>query len=144
MKRYTPAMRYALVVAASFSLFGIRLLALRGISAIAAAAALPTTYRLARRLGLSAAAAFVGSAFLCADVGFLRAARVGRMDMLALALIVGSLLAAAGAGRRAPLYAGLLAALAGLTHPIGLVALPGALLTVARRRIFQGRGDARP
>jgi hypothetical protein len=57
------------------------------------------------------------------DAVFLRAARLGRMDMLTIALICAALLAALTAShRRAPIVAGAFAALALLTHPLGLIA----------------------
>ncbi len=128
---------YFVVLAPWFAVFGVGLGAMRAFSLVAGAAALVLTWRLARRAGLPEHAANIAVALLAVDGVFLRAARVGRMDVLALALALAAverLLAARTGAPRAAFAAGLLAALATTTHPLAGAALAvvGADLSLRR------------
>ena len=126
---WTPPL-YFVLLAAVFALAGPGVVAMRALTACTAAAALAATWRLGRRAGLDQAAACVPVALLAVDGVFLRAARLGRMDMLTLALTLAACeraLALRASGRRRDgVLAGLLAGLAVITHPLGVVA-PAAL-----------------
>lgn len=121
---------YPASLAALFAALGSSLAVMRGFSLATGLAALALTHRIARRVGMDPVTACVPAALLAVDGVFLRAARIGRMDLLALAL---ALAAAHEALRddetdvpahRGPMFrAGLLAGLASVTHPMGMAAL---------------------
>lgn len=121
---------YFVLLAGVFAVVGPGVFAMRSFTALTAAAALATTWRLGRRMGLDRAAACVPVALLAVDGVFLRAARLGRMDMLALALTLATweraLALRTCARQRDGVLAGLFAGLAVLAHPLGVVA-PAAL-----------------
>lgn len=134
---------YFVLLAAVFALAGAGILAMRALSAVTAAAALAMTWRLGRRAGLDPAAACVPVALLAVDGVFLRAARLGRMDMLALALTLATweraLALRTSARRRDGVLAGLFAGLSVLAHPLGAIA-PAAL---AVQLAWTPRGERR-
>jgi len=130
----------SLCLAAAFKLSGISLVAQRATSWIAAWAALALTYVVARKAGLSRPLGALAVALVAQDVVFLRGALVGRMDMIALAL----LLAATAAHLAArPFATGLLAGLAVLTHPFAIVPM-GVLVAFSPRRLQLAWGVALP
>ena len=118
---------YFVLLAAVFGIVGVSVAAMRGFSVLAAVAVLGTTWRMGRRIGLGRAAVCVPVAVLAVDGVFLRAARLGRMDLLALAFTLAAWERALAyedesRGRDATL-AGLLAGLAAMTHPLGVAAI---------------------
>lgn len=115
---------YYLALAPVFALFGVSAPVMRLFSAFTAASVLALTYAIGRRAGLGRVAACIAVAVLAVDAVFLRAARLGRMDMLAIALMLGALYfaLASRAAKRAPIFAGVLAGLATMTHPLGMIA----------------------
>jgi hypothetical protein len=141
---FFPAMRlhyyltpplYHVLVAGWFGLWGIGIGALRAFSVLAAAGVMALTYAVGRRVGLSRTSAIVPSTLLALDAVFLRASLLGRMDVLALFLILLTVWLVqggmAGAIQGRPRLAlsqrafllGLTSALAVLTHPVGAVAV---------------------
>ena len=134
---------YFVLLALVFAVAGAGLAAMRAFTAVTAAAALAATWSLGRKAGLDRAAACVAPALLAVDGVFLRGARVGRMDMLALALTLAALeraLALRATGlRRDGVLAGLFAGLATITHPLGAVA-PAAL---ALQLLWTPQGERR-
>jgi 4-amino-4-deoxy-L-arabinose transferase-like glycosyltransferase len=121
---------YFVLLAVVFAVAGVSVEAMRGFSVLAAVAVLAATWRLGRRVGLGPAAACVPVALLAVDGVFLRAARLGRMDLLAIGLTLfaweRALAYEDDARARDATLAGLLAGLAAITHPLGLAAI-GAL-----------------
>lgn len=123
---------YLLVLAATFRAFGIGLLQMRLVTAATAGAVLGLVAALGRRIGVRPLTAGVGMAAVAIDFLFLRGARIGRMDMLALALGLLALYLALPASDRGPVWrwrpvvAGLVAGLALLSHPMGGVLAAGA------------------
>jgi 4-amino-4-deoxy-L-arabinose transferase-like glycosyltransferase len=126
---------YFVVLAAVFAVAGVGVAAMRALSVAAAAGALAATWALGRRAGLDRAAACVPVALLAVDGVFLRGARLGRMDMLALALTLAAceraLALRTSARRRDGVLAGLCAGLAVVTHPFGAVAPAALALSLA-------------
>ena len=125
---------YFLYIAAVFRFTGPGLLPLRLASLAIAPLVLGLAYLLALRAGLSRWLSLLAVALIAIDPLFLRGALIGRMDMLALALILLSLWLATQVfygevGPSRSLFAGLASGLAALTHPMGVVAL--ASITVA-------------
>lgn len=136
---------YYLALAPVFAIFGVSVTAMRVFSACTAAAVLALTYAVGRRAGCSRAAACTAVVLLAVDAVFLRAARIGRMDMLAVALTLGALHQSLGpspARARSTIVAGALAGLAAITHPLGVVAPIAIALyhlifpTAPRRRLL--------
>jgi len=136
---------YPVALAAVFAVFGATVTAMRGFSALTGLAALALTQRIARRAGLDALPAALPVALVAVDAVFLRAARLGRMDLLALTLCLAAVFSAVGdpedetipLWRRAMFRAGLFAGAAFITHPMGaagLVAVGVAALRSSSRR----------
>lgn len=129
---------YFLYLAGWFRLWGPSLIIVRLSSIVAAVVVMVTTYFLGAKIGLDPWLSLLPPSLLAIDPVFLRSALVGRMDMLALALIVPALLVVVdGTGLTRPLAprtafsAGLLSGLAMLTHAIGLAAPLAVLPTSA-------------
>jgi len=125
---------YFLYTAAVFRFTGPGLLPLRLASLAFAPVVLGLAYLLALRAGLSRWLSLLALPLIAIDPLFLRGALIGRMDMLALALILLSLWLATQVfyGEVGPcwsLFAGLACGLAALTHPMGAVAPASVTLT---------------
>jgi 4-amino-4-deoxy-L-arabinose transferase-like glycosyltransferase len=115
---------YYLALAPVFGSFGVGVMPMRVFSALTAAVVLALTYVIGRRAGWGRTAACIAVAVLAVDAVFLRAARIGRMDMLAIALVLAALHQLLGrpAPARALIAAGVFAGLAVLTHPLAVIA----------------------
>jgi 4-amino-4-deoxy-L-arabinose transferase-like glycosyltransferase len=126
---------YPFVLAGAFALFSSSVEVMRACSMACALGVLLLVYALARRLELSRPLALLAPAWLAIDPVFGRGARVGRMDMLALLLVLAAVLAASdrSASRRKLLLAGVLAGLGLTVHPMAVVALPVVLAAAALR-----------
>jgi 4-amino-4-deoxy-L-arabinose transferase-like glycosyltransferase len=114
---------YFLTLAPVFGIFGVSAVVMRAFSAAGGVAVMALTFAIARRVGLSRVTAALAIAVLSVDAVFLRGARLGRMDMLSTTLVCAALLVAlAMTDRRGAMIAGVLASLAALTHPLGMIA----------------------
>jgi dolichyl-phosphate-mannose--protein O-mannosyl transferase len=152
---------YPVLMAFAFTLGGARLEIMRAVSLVVASGVLFTLFAIARRLGLGRLALLAPS-LLALDGVFLRGSLVGRMDMLALGLVLLTLWLLTPAGNDGPpaeaggsramarsrsFWAGLVAGLAMETHPIGMTAavlLVGAVTAPALARLVRGSSDSKP
>jgi 4-amino-4-deoxy-L-arabinose transferase-like glycosyltransferase len=117
---------YFLSVALMFLSFGVSQVAMRALSLVTALLILLVMTRISPRHKSSPILMVVPSILLCFDCVFMRGATIGRMEMLAMLFSLSALalfesLRQSSSLRRAA-ACGLLAGLAGLTHPIGAVA----------------------
>lgn len=154
-ERYTYWMPpvYFLVLAGVFSVVPPGLSVVRLVSAFVGALVLLMTFLLGRRAGLGRWLSLLPVGLLALDPVFLRASLVGRMDILAVFFIMSALylaLAPAKEGRTADLrqnlFTGVVAALAALTHPIGIVApvavvASRAFVPPAKEESIPGKGE---
>jgi hypothetical protein len=118
---------HSFALAAGFALFSIGVETARGLSFACALGVLWLVYGLARRLAVPRALAVLAPALLAIDPVFGRGARVGRMDVMALLLLLAAVYVAldrTGPARRAALLSGALAGLALSVHPIAVIASP--------------------
>lgn len=122
---WMPPLHTALT-AATFAVTGPSVEAMRALSVIAALIVMAVAARLVWWHG-GVVAALVAATCLLVDARFLRVAFMGRMDVLAIALVMLAIWqgarAARGARSAALVLAGLFAGLAISTHPIGLAAV---------------------
>lgn len=125
---------YFLLLAAVFAFFEPGLIVVRLVSVALGVLALLMTCALSRRVGLGRWLSLLPVAFLAADTLFLRASLIGRMEILTILLTLTALFLAldtkpqsAAVGARRDLLTGFVAALAALSHPVG-VAAPVAVL----------------
>jgi 4-amino-4-deoxy-L-arabinose transferase-like glycosyltransferase len=136
---------YFLAVAAVFKTLGVGLVQLRLFSVLCGLVVMLLTWLLAQESGLDRRQALVPVTLLGVDLVFLRGAFIGRMDMLTLALMLAGVLLAlrahATGSRKLLIGAMIAAALAPLTHPFGVVALPMLAATIAATN---GRRSLRP
>ncbi len=112
-----------------FSIGGVSLVALRLASLALGVVAAALTYVLGDRSGLGRCWALFPVALLLLDTAFLRGSLIGRMDMMALVLILLALVLDAEPrplgsppGKTRTFLTGLVCGLAALTHPIGAAA----------------------
>jgi hypothetical protein len=137
----TPPL-YLLLVAAVFRVTGPGLLPLRLLSVGIACILAALTYGVARRSGLGRIASLGVVAILPGNIVFFRCALTGRMDGMSLAFVMLALWLALGEARRQGVphpgpargtgfAMGCTAGLAFLSHPLGAVALPIALVVPA-------------
>jgi hypothetical protein len=153
---------YFLVLAVDFRIFGPGLVPMRALSLVAGIGVLLLTYAVCRKAGAGRTASAMGVSILALDRVFLRGSLIGRMDMLALVLILATLLLAlrltrdpagpirtkSGRGprpgmRAAAFLTGALGTSAFLVHPFGWVApasLALALLLAPGRSGLRGLG----
>lgn len=109
--------------------------AVRAVSMLFALAVLALTVGIGHRLKVGVVASLAAAAALTLDPAFVRAAHVGRMDIVALTFLLLAVwlsLGLAAPSRSAGLYgravlAGIAAGCSALSHPIGIVALPASL-----------------
>lgn len=121
---------YFLHLVPFFALFGASLETMRAATLAAAAAVMLLAYALGRRAGLGRFGALLPVAVLAVDHAFLRGSLVGRMDMLATALVLATawVWLAPGASAARGIGTGALAGLALMTHPTGAVAVVWVLV----------------
>ena len=139
---------YFLLVSGAFAIAGPGLDAMRAISVAGGLATIVLAGAVARRVGGPLAGA-LAMAFLAFDPVFVRASLVGRMDVVAVTLTLGSIMLALDGRRlRSELAAGALASGAALVHPLGLVALglvaARPLLGLPSRMRYAAAGAALP
>jgi len=143
---------YELVIAALWPLAHDAFRAAQLLSALAAGATLLAWAGIVRRLMTAAghereaaAAGFGTALFVAVNPVFVRYGCSATTDMLAVALqSLAAFALLAGRGRRAPLVAGGLAALAALTRYSSLYLVPAALLRYALWPVESAVGDPRP
>lgn len=119
-----------------FYIWGAGVVSMRLSSLAAALAVMALTCGVGLRSGLGRWLSLIPVCFLAVDTVFLRAALIGRMEMLTLAFILGALWLAMGSsdpegypGMKRSFFTGVASALATLTHPLGAVA-PVAVMGV--------------
>ena len=123
---WTPPFYY-FVLAGWQGLFGPDLLSVRSLSLVLGLALIIILWQRRRSVG---APAWTACGLILFDPALQRAASMGRMDMLAITLTVGSLtVLEVCRGRGRDIGAGMLAAAACLTHPLGAAAMASAGLT---------------
>jgi hypothetical protein len=123
---WTPPFYY-FVLAGWLGLFGPGLLSVRSLSLVLGLALIIILWQRRRSVG---APAWTACGLILFDPALQRAASMGRMDMLAITLTVGSLtVLEVCRGRGRDIGAGMLAAAACLTHPLGAAAMASAGLT---------------
>jgi hypothetical protein len=123
---WTPPFYY-LVLACWQGLFGPGLLSVRSLSLVLGLALIVILWQRRHSVG---APAWTACGLILFDPALQRAASMGRMDMLAITLTVGSLtVLEVCRDRRRHIGAGALAAAAFLTHPLGAAAMASAGLT---------------
>ena len=123
---WTPPFYY-FVLAGWQGLFGPSLLSVRSLSLVLGLALIIILWQRRRSVG---APAWTACGLILFDPALQRAASMGRMDMLAITLTVGSLtVLEVCRGRGRDIGAGMLAAAACLTHPLGAAAMASAGLT---------------
>lgn len=132
---------YYVYVWAVFFLWGPGVIQMRLASLAAALGVMVLTYFVGKKSGLGRWLSLIPVSILAVDVVFLRAALIGRMDMLALAFILSTLWLATGPTspeefptRERSFLTGVASGAAALTHPMGFVA-PVTVLTV--RALFR-------
>ena len=129
---WTPPFYY-IVLAGWQGMWGPGLLSVRCLSLVLGLAVLVILWQRRRHAG---PAAWTASAIVIFDPMFQRAASMGRMDMLAIALTVAAIAVIEhGRSRRHCLGAGILSAAALLTHPLGAAAVVAVGLTCLRGRL---------
>ncbi len=140
---------YYFYLASIFHFWGPGIVVMRLSSLAAALAVIIMTYGLGLRSGLGRWLSLVPVCFLVVDKAFLRAAILGRMEMLSLAFMLVAFWLAMDVtnaegrpGAKTSFLAGLACASAALTHPLGAAAAPavvGARTVIAggpRRRVL--------
>ena len=133
---------YYFYLAGFFYVGGPGVVVMRLSSLVAAMAVMMLTYSVALRSGLGRRLSLIPVCLLAVNTAFLRAALIGRMEMLTLAFILAALWLAMGRtgsedclGTKRSLLTGLACALAGLTHPFGAVA---AIAVMGVRAVIPG------
>jgi len=126
-RTYLMPPAYFFYLAGVFSVWGTSVFAVRLASLAAALLVMGLVFSLGLRSGLGPWLSLIPVSLLAVDSVFLRAAVIGRMDMLAVAFILLALRLSlpkqASCFPGSPFLTGLACALALLTHPIGAVAV---------------------
>lgn len=125
---------YFLLLSGAFALAGETLEVMRALSLVAAVGLLAIIFRLGRSLGIGRPAVAIAIGLLSLDPVFVRAALVGRPDVLALALIAASLLLDRDGRERSRIAGGAAAGFAAIVHPFGAIALLVLAARLARER----------
>lgn len=134
MTYYVPPV-YLVALSSLFALFGESIVTMRAFSVLCACVVAWLLARISRQLGADRGVALLAPALLLLDPVFSRGSRIGRMDMLALACVLGAVTLALSRDRRAraALCSGVFAGLAVSVHPMATAALPVCLLAAGLR-----------